>query len=216
MPPLKIYGDGSCDCGCQFQDTDCGGGGGDAPDLLIDSSLVTPVTDEVDGYARYLYAFAVNAGTAPADDAFYITWYVSLDNNVDLNDPYWVYAEVSCCMPNGYGAEVYGSVVWPDVPPFNKPGQTYYIAVAVDDTFAVDESDEINNWGETFPVTFCDDAGDASGNGIANFEDFRRIHACMSGPGTADNDGCLCCDQDGDDDVDLRDIARFQRVMQQR
>jgi len=207
-------GDGSCDCGCQFDDVDCGGGG--APDLLIDSSSVTPVTEEIGVYARKLYTFAVNLGTGPANAAFDVTWYVSLDSNVNLSDPYWVFVEISCCMPNGYGVEISGSVAWPDVPPYNTPGQTYYIAVAADDTFTVAESNENNNWGQVLPVTLCDHAGDASGNGLVNLEDFRQIHACMSGPGTTDSIGCLCCDQDWDDDVDLHDMAMFQRLIEQR
>jgi len=212
----KWAGDGFCDCGCQFSDSiDCGGGGG-VPDLLIDSSSVSPVQVETDGYGRDLYVFAVNAGTAAADAAFSVGWFISLDADVDVSDALWALGSVDCCMPDGFGAEFTGAVPWPDVAPVNTPGRTYYVAVKVDTASAVLEAEEGNNWGEVFAVTVCDHAGDAGGNGVVDLEDHRRVVNCMTGPGVSDAPGCLCSDLDGDDDVDLGDIAAFAVRLEQR
>lgn len=46
-----------------------------------------------------------------------------------------------------------GSLPWPDIAPYDTPGQTYYVAIVADDGAWIAESDEANNWGEVRPVT---------------------------------------------------------------
>ena len=131
-----------------------------------------------------------------------------------MSDLPWAFAPVGCCLSPGYAVARQGPMPWPDLAPFNTPGQTYYAAVMVDNTLAIPELNENNNWGQVFPVTLCARPGDASGNDIVDLDDYRRLHDCVSGPFVPDAVGCLCADQDGDNDVDLADVGAFQNVLQ--
>ncbi len=58
----------------------------------------------------------------------------------------------------------------------------------------------------------CDLFGDDDGNGVVDLNDYAVFAGCMSGPGAAADDSCLCMlDANHDHDVDLADFAAFQR-----
>lgn len=52
---------------------------------------------------------------------------------------------------------------------------------------------------------------DCNSDGIVNLYDYGDFEGCLSGPGNGPHEAaCNCFDLDGDDDVDLSDVARFQ------
>jgi hypothetical protein len=54
-------------------------------------------------------------------------------------------------------------------------------------------------------------SGDSDGNGIVTLADYTKLAQCFLGPGQASfATGCECFRIDGDNDVDLRDFAKFQ------
>lgn len=54
--------------------------------------------------------------------------------------------------------------------------------------------------------------GDCNVDGGVNLFDFDTLQPCMSGPdGAPLIPECTCFDLDADDDVDLQDVAEFQR-----
>jgi hypothetical protein len=53
--------------------------------------------------------------------------------------------------------------------------------------------------------------GDLDGNGIVGWEDFEDFAGCLTGPDVAPPEGCPDADITLDDDVDLLDLAAFQR-----
>jgi len=58
-----------------------------------------------------------------------------------------------------------------------------------------------------FPVV----PGDCNTDGAADLVDFDSLHPCVTGPEGGLTRGCECYDIDGDEDVDLSDVAEFQR-----
>ena len=63
------------------------------------------------------------------------------------------------------------------------------------------------------PVRICGTDGDCDGNGIVNLGDWRFVAECLGGPNSGSSEDCRCADTDGDEDVDLSDVAYFQRKM---
>ena len=52
---------------------------------------------------------------------------------------------------------------------------------------------------------------DCNADGAVNLHDYGDFESCLSGPGdTLSLSDCRCFDLDGDNDIDLRDVARFQ------
>jgi hypothetical protein len=90
-------------------------------------------------------------------------WYISLDDTVTSADLAWGFRYVACCMEPGAASSVTGSLPWPDVPPYNTLGETYYIAIVADDRHQLAESDEQNNVGAVWPITLARNRGDRAG-----------------------------------------------------
>jgi hypothetical protein len=127
------------------------------PDLVIQSSTRTPSTDVVPGQSIDLWNRVANQGDGDTTFSFATTWYISTDSALDIDDDLaWAAATIGCCLSPGETEEVSGSVPWPNLPPYNNPGQTYYIAVKADDNEQVTESNENNNWGQVWTVTLDD------------------------------------------------------------
>ncbi|UCE59887.1 MAG: hypothetical protein JSU63_20885 [Phycisphaerales bacterium] len=60
---------------------------------------------------------------------------------------------------------------------------------------------------------FGQSPGDSNEDGGINLLDYVELNACASGPGsTLTVPSCACFDHDGDEDVDLEDVAEFQRM----
>ncbi len=209
--PFSWAGDNECDCGCQFSDAGDCGIGGSGPDLIMLDDVVFPVIHTNPAYSLGIDSTVLNQGTVQANAAFDMTWYISVDPDLSPTlDLVWAFVTLDCCLPPGSPIRVSGAVAWPDVAPFNTPGQTYYVGVMADDTFQVAESNEQNNWGTAiWSLTLCDHTGDLSGDFWTNLADYSRLSACLQGPDVAKPDLCLCADNDNDTDVDLRDVASF-------
>jgi hypothetical protein len=59
----------------------------------------------------------------------------------------------------------------------------------------------------------CQIFGDADSSGTVDIDDWSQVFDCMSGPGIpVSGQPCRLCILDCDDDVDLRDMAIFQRA----
>lgn len=124
------------------------------PDLIIQDSSRSPAADVQPGDLIDLWSVVKNQGNGDTTWRFNLTWYISENANMDTSeDWWWVRWEIPCCLAPGEATERSGSFPWPDFPPYNTYGHTYYIAVIADDTGLVSESDENNNWGEVFAVT---------------------------------------------------------------
>jgi hypothetical protein len=123
------------------------------PDLVIDTSSRTPATGVTPGGTVNLADTIANRGNAAAPAGFRAMWYISVDANVNTFDRAWAYRNVPCCLAVGGTTPASGGIPWPNVAPYNTPGQTYYVAVMADDTGAVSESNEANNWGQVWTVT---------------------------------------------------------------
>ncbi len=54
--------------------------------------------------------------------------------------------------------------------------------------------------------------GDSNEDGGINLLDYVELHACASGPDGGVTPSCACFDHDDDQDVDLADVAEFQRT----
>jgi hypothetical protein len=55
--------------------------------------------------------------------------------------------------------------------------------------------------------------GDSNGDGGVDLFDYAELNTCASGPGGAPVDpSCACFDLDEDQDIDLKDVAEFQRL----
>ena len=119
------------------------------PDLIVQSSSRTPSTVAPGGSVS-LTDVVKNQGTASAG-SFYVTWFISTDSTVTTSDYEWGYRSVSS-LAVGATSNGAGSLPWPATGTYAAPG-TYYIAVMADDTNAVSESNEGNNWGVAWPVT---------------------------------------------------------------
>jgi len=169
--------------------------GGGAPDLIVQSSSVSPLTDVVPGDPMSLSDTTLNQGTAATDFLFYVTWFISLDNTVTTGDFEWAWREVPCCLAPDETTSGAGNVPWPDQAPFNTLGQTYYVAAVADDTALIPESNEGNNWGQVWAVTLghppCCTADFGAGD---------RVRLIVDNPGGAPNlpEGLcgtvVCCD----------------------
>ena len=60
---------------------------------------------------------------------------------------------------------------------------------------------------------FGQSPGDSNEDGGINLLDYVELNACASGPGSGFVDpSCACFDHDADHDVDLEDVAEFQRM----
>ena len=57
---------------------------------------------------------------------------------------------------------------------------------------------------------FSASPGDCNTDGLTDLVDYDSFKQCMSGPDGTLRPDCGCYDLDGDDDVDLSDVARFQ------
>lgn len=133
------------------------------PDLIIQSSSCTPLTGVEPAEPVDLGNVVKNQGDGATTWHFYATWYISTDSNITTGDYEWAYSYIPCCLAPGETIDAGGTVLWPDVPPYNTPGQTYYLAVMADDTELVSESNEYNNWGQTWQVTLGAATGDLVG-----------------------------------------------------
>lgn len=191
---LQWEGDGSCDCGCQFPDTaDCSGGG-ETPDLIVQNSSRTPSIGVVPGGPITLSDTVENQGLGTAVSAFWATWFISEDPNVTTGDLEWAFHEVLAGLGPGETAGGFGEVPWPDVAPYNTPGQIYYIAVMADDLNDVFESDENNNWGVVWPVVLVGGNTGCPGEGLcceANASSGCENASCCELVCTSNP---LCCD----------------------
>jgi len=58
---------------------------------------------------------------------------------------------------------------------------------------------------------FAPSSGDCNVDGTVNLIDFSEFHPCVTGPNVPPGAGCTCFDIDRDNDVDMTDVARFQR-----
>jgi len=56
--------------------------------------------------------------------------------------------------------------------------------------------------------------GDCNGDGQVAFADWEHAAGCLAGPNVPRPTECTCCDMDGDADIDLLDMAAFQRTFQ--
>ena len=56
----------------------------------------------------------------------------------------------------------------------------------------------------------CSIAGDLTGDGVINLDDYGLLPDCLLGPGGAVPNLCTCTDFDADGDVDMQDVAEFQ------
>ncbi len=54
--------------------------------------------------------------------------------------------------------------------------------------------------------------GDLTGDGLVTADDWTALADCLVGPSVAPPVGCACADLERDDDGDLADFARFQRI----
>ncbi len=55
--------------------------------------------------------------------------------------------------------------------------------------------------------------GDSNGDGGVDLFDYAELNTCTSGPGGEPVDpSCACFDFDEDQDIDLKDVAAFQRL----
>lgn len=61
-------------------------------------------------------------------------------------------------------------------------------------------------------VTWPSGLGDVNGDGVINFDDVVHLATCLRGPGVIPEPECHDADLDGDDDVDLADLALFQAI----
>lgn len=187
--PIEWFDDADCDCGCQYCDTGCPDcdmqicGAGNLPDLIIQTSSRTPSTGVVPGGAITLSDTVENQGPGAAESAFWTTWYISQDIAVTTDDFEWAFHQVPAGLGAGQTAGGYGDVPWPDVAPYNTPGQIYYVAVMADDLDYVAESDETNNWGEVWPVVLAGGSSDCPGEGD-----------CCQDNGTPGCDYPECCE----------------------
>jgi len=62
-------------------------------------------------------------------------------------------------------------------------------------------------WPGAAPICLFDPDGD----GIFELDDTARFDPCILGPGMASAATCSCFDRDGDNDVDLKDLAEALR-----
>jgi len=125
------------------------------PDLLVNTSSRSPETGVAPGGTVNLADTIANTGNAAAGGPFRAMWFISVDANVTTSDYAWAYHDVACCLASGGTASAAGGVTWPNIAPYNTPGQTYYIAVMADSGSEVSESNEANNLGQVWPVTLC-------------------------------------------------------------
>ncbi len=177
------------------------GGGGEQPDLIVEDSSRSPGVDVHPGDSISLSDAVLNQGDAAAGSSFYVTWFISIDSNVTTSDYEWGYRYVSCCLGPGVTSGVFGSIPWPDVAPYNTPGQTYYVAVMADDLDEVGESNEDNNWGETWPVTLFG-SGDCCNPPLESGDRVRLLVDAPSGAENLPAGRCgtvVCCDSDDPD-----------------
>lgn len=141
-------------------------------DLVVESSSRTPATvcplDPVT-----LMDTALNNSEAHGMGQFRVSWYISTDADVTTSDRLWI----SHWLPDGlnaYERQTWSAqAVWPDAPPFNTPGATYYVAAIVDDRDDRQESNETNNRGVVWPVTLnptmtCRYRWDCNGNSVSD------------------------------------------------
>lgn len=133
------------------------------PDLAVQSSGCVPTSGVAPGGPVDVEGVIRNQGDAATTWHFYGTWFISTDSNVNTSDYEWAYSYIGCCLDPGETVNTSGTVAWPDVAPYNTPGETYYLALMADDTELVSESDEYNNWGQTWQVTLEAAGGDLIG-----------------------------------------------------
>ncbi len=133
------------------------------PDLIIQSSSCIPLSGVEPAGPVDLANVVKNQGDGATTWHFYTTWFISTDSSVSTGDYEWAYSYIPCCLNPGDTLDAGGTVLWPDVAPYNTPGQTYYLAVMADDTELVSESNEGNNWGQTWQVTLGAATGDLVG-----------------------------------------------------
>jgi len=92
-------------------------------------------------------------------------------------------------------------------------GEAYYLANPFNDwmwNLVGDPFLTLPNWFDEIEVP--DPHGDINGDGVINERDLAAFRACMSGPGHHADPVCAPLDFNGDEDVDLQDLAGFQRV----
>jgi len=59
---------------------------------------------------------------------------------------------------------------------------------------------------------YYDLTNDCDHNGLVDIADFVTLADCLSGPGQPAAPDCACSDYDGDEDIDLADVAAFQTM----
>lgn len=60
----------------------------------------------------------------------------------------------------------------------------------------------------------CTIPGDLTGDSLVDLDDHSLHAGCLLGPGTPVSDNCACTDFDADGDVDLQDVAGYQRALE--
>lgn len=155
----------------------------DEPDLVVESSSCTPQTGVQPAQSVNLSHVIRNQGDGAAESAFYATWFISTNSDVTTSDYEWAYSYVPCCLDPAETHSADGPVPWPNEPGYNIPGQTYYVAVMADDTGAVLESQEGNNWGQIWTVTLADALGDLTGTArdAATGDDIAYAEVLLAG-----------------------------------
>lgn len=66
-------------------------------------------------------------------------------------------------------------------------------------------------FGLTGGFWFAVGPGDCNTDGATDLGDYDSFRACLTGPGATPGPDCRCYDLDQDNDVDLTDVAGFQR-----
>jgi len=117
-----------------------------APDLVLTAASFTP-RELVPGDMVDISDTVVNRGTAGAG-GFWVTWYISQDSHIDVDDYMWFYRRVDL-LPAGQETVGSGRVEWPS---WLGPG-AYHVGVIADDESEIDESSDGNNLGVEVAVS---------------------------------------------------------------
>ena len=157
-------------------------------DLRIANGECGPLMEIVPGTTQMtLVHLTCNGGDVSSWTLTKTRWYISLDADVSTGDYEWTSQDVPTLSPGMIWPGIH-EVCWPDIPPYNQLGSTYYVRVMADATDVVDETDEGNNWGPLTAITLAED-------GLPPVAD-------AGGPYTGAIGQTLCFDASGSHDPD--------------
>ncbi|MFQ5463983.1 MAG: CARDB domain-containing protein, partial [Phycisphaerae bacterium] len=135
-----------------------GPGGGDLPDLIMQSASATPLTGITPGSTVTLADVAKNQGTG-SSGSFRVGWYISTNPTMSQSDRQWCTRSAPPLSPGGTSPGG-GTCAWPTSGTGSAPGP-YWIAPMADYLNEVSESNEGNNWyAPPFQVEVGDGGGD--------------------------------------------------------